>query len=121
MKVGVTGTRSGLTDYQRSSIESFLNQKYTPESEFHHGDCVGVDVECAEIAKNIGYRIVCHPPVKDDLRAFFESDISLEPKTYFQRNRNIVDSVDFLIVAPYQSEWQPNGFHSSEKSSLFLV
>lgn len=71
------------------------------------GDCVGV--EAAAIARRIGYTIVCHPPVKQDLRGLFASDVYRPENTHFARNRAIVDQTDFLIVVPYQNAWQPSG------------
>lgn len=118
VKIGVTGTRSGMTDFQRTSVNKFLfvchisgkhHSDIEIKHELHHGDCVGVDVETAELAKKFDYKIVCHPPVKDDLRAFFKSDETREPMNYFARNRNIVDECDHLLVVPYQMEWQSNG------------
>lgn len=106
MKIGVTGTRSGMTEEQFGSVELFLR---STTGELHHGDCVGVDVEVAELAKEIGYRIVCHPPVKDDLRAKHASDEVREPLSYFARNRKIVDECDVLLVVPYQKTHQSNG------------
>lgn len=106
LKIGVTGTRSGMTKYQREQVEKFLSER---TGELHHGDCHGVDVEAAIIAKKLGYRIVGHLPVKDDLRAFYESHEYREPLSYFARNRNIVNETDYLLVVPYQMEWQNNG------------
>ena len=77
--------------------------------ELHHGDCVGADAQIAQIAKLCGYKVVMHPPIKDDLRAFHDSDEVKDPLSYFARNRNIVDQTDMLIVAPKENEWQPRG------------
>jgi len=115
IKIGVTGTRSGCNQYQIQMACNFLHNikhegaKIYEEFEFHHGDCIGVDAELADIAKQLGYKIVCHPPAKEDLRAFVISDERREPLSYFARNRNIVDETDLLMVVPYQKEWQPNG------------
>ena len=111
MKIGITGTRSGCTPRQIGILKGILWSiiKEYPESEFHHGDCVGVDVEAACIAKELGYKVINHPPVYDHLRAFHQSDEIRDPLSYFARNRNIVDETDMLIVIPYQMEWQPNG------------
>jgi hypothetical protein len=106
MKIGVTGTRSGMNENQKQAVTGFL-QKHT--GELHHGDCVGVDAEVAAIAKQLGYTVVCHPPVKNDLRAFFASDQYHSPLSYFARNRQIVDGVDVLLVVPFQDKWQSNG------------
>lgn len=108
MKVGVTGTRSGMSEAQYLQMSIYLSL-LPVGSELHHGDCVGVDVEVATMAKDAGLRIVCHPPIKEELRAFHASDEILEPLTHFARNRNIVDSCDVLLVVPYQTAHQNTG------------
>lgn len=106
-KVGVTGTRSGMNKRQKQEFTEFLTE--IGSGEFHHGDCVGVDVEAAKIASKLGFKVVCHPPVKDELRAYHKSDEFREPKSYFARNRNIVDECDVLLVIPYQDTHQSHG------------
>jgi len=112
MIIGVTGTRSGMNDLQFEEVYEFLAAvKDTSDviPALHHGDCVGVDVQVATIANELGFKVVCHPPTKSDLRAYHESDEFKEPLSYFARNRNIVDISDALIVIPYQNEWQSSG------------
>lgn len=116
MKIGVTGTRSGMNDKQSKDITTYLTTIiagrdviYDEEYELHHGDCEGVDVQVAEIAHGLGYKVVCHPPIKDDLRALHKSDVFRKPLSYFARNRNIVDETDVLIVVPYQNTRQNSG------------
>lgn len=108
MKVGVTGTREGATDDQLVAVYEFLKTVELP-AEFHHGDCSGVDVEIALMARELGFWIVCHPPVKDETRGFFGGDVVHEQKGYLERDRAIVDNTDVLIVVPLQTEWQPKG------------
>ena len=107
MKVGVTGTREGATEYQLRELRSLLAE--LKGTEFHHGDCKGVDEQAAQIAKELGYKIVCHPPKSNDLRAHFPYDEAREPLTYLARDRIIVDETDVLIVVPLHMEWQPKG------------
>lgn len=113
MKIGVTGTRSGMTDTQKIKFETIIKFNFfnTPASvnELHHGDYMGVDVEAAHIARGAEYKIICHPPIVTDLRGYFKSDKYRSPLTYFQRNRNIVDETDYLFVLPYQSTPQKSG------------
>jgi hypothetical protein len=111
MKIGVTGTRSEINHTQMNGVHDFLLTVITaqPDSEFHHGDCVGADHICAIIARNLGYKVICHPPEKSDLRAFHESDVTLPPLSYFARNRNIVNMTDRLLVVPYQDSPQKSG------------
>jgi hypothetical protein len=108
LKIGITGTRSGCTEAQFNKLRDILYD-YPGDVEFHHGDCVGVDAEAAIFAKELGMKIVCHPPEKDDLRAYVPYDECREKFSHFKRNRNIVDSVDLLIVVPWQSEWSSEG------------
>lgn len=107
MKVGVTGTREGATAYQLAELRTVLTE--LKGTEFHHGDCKGVDEQAAAIAKELGYKIVCHPPESDYLRAYFLADEMREPAGYLKRDRAIVDSVDVLLVVPLQNAWQPKG------------
>lgn len=110
-KLGVTGTRSRMDEKQAIEVRKYLEGMIylLGDIELHHGDCVGVDVEVANIAKDVGCRVICHPPIKSDLRAFHNSDEYRQPFSYFQRNRNIVDDCHVLIVVPYQTERQNNG------------
>jgi hypothetical protein len=108
MKVGVTGTREGMDQTQRLQVQQFLAQ-FPAGTELHHGDCLGVDVQVAAIAQELGFRIVCHPPQLSDQQGFFGGDEIREPLGYLHRDRNIVDQTDTLIVVPLQDQWQPKG------------
>lgn len=107
--IGITGTRNGLTDFQRSELTSLLKVFREEFEEFHHGDCVGVDVQAAKIAKDHGYSIIGHPPSKTNLRGFFESDVNMAQFGYLERDRNIVNAVDLLIVCPKENDHQDIG------------
>lgn len=100
-KIGVTGTRNGANGNQLVKIHVLLQMcKLSGAEEFHHGDCVGVDAQIAVLAGDLGYRVICHPPAKEDLRAFVPSAEYRRPASYFARNRQIVDECDMLIVVP---------------------
>ena len=110
MKIGITGTREGMTEHQFEMVKQYLSLHYSEGAEFHHGDCVGVDAEAATLAKDIGYKIISHPgPDNDGLRAYVPADESREPQTHFKRNRTIVDACDYLLVVPLQMEPQSRG------------
>lgn len=113
MKIGVTGTRNGMNEKQKENVKQYLTDILVVTSitkyELHHGDCIGVDVEVANIAQELGYKIINYPPIEDSLRAFHKSDISLEPKTYFARNRNIVNNTAVLLVVPREDSHQQKG------------
>lgn len=109
MKIGVTGTRSGMNEQQKYDVTEWLIHNFKDGDELHHGDCIGVDTEVAWIAKRIGYKVWCHPPVETKLCGNAPSDVYHAPYSYFKRNRNIVDAVDYLMVVPYQDQRQDNG------------
>lgn len=101
--IGITGTRKGLNQKQRIEIEEFLSQ--IPDrstSELHHGDCVGVDVEVAEIARKLGFITVSHPPLNSKMQAHHKSDHIRAPAEYLERNREIVDEVELMLAAPLE-------------------
>jgi hypothetical protein len=108
VKIGITGTRSGIDTTQFLNVKKILSS-YPEGSELHHGDCVGVDIQVAAIAKDFGFKIICHPPIKEELRGYFESDEYRPPLSYFARNRNIVNETDILLVLPYQTSHQNHG------------
>lgn len=99
--IGCTGSQNGATEKQLQEAYKLLAFLHSEGSLlFNHGDCIGVDAQLAEIAKQLGYKIIAHPPDIDKKRAFFASDTMLEPHTYLVRNQNIVDAVDLLIAVP---------------------
>lgn len=100
IKIGITGTQVGMNELQRKELSKVLKYSYQVGSEFHHGDCVGVDVEAASIAFHLGYRIVCHPPENPRKRGNYGGEKIMPEKDYLVRNRNIVDAIDNLIVVP---------------------
>lgn len=115
-KIGITGTRNGMSSDQVEAFWERMDSMFHTSCEssarpleLHHGDCVGVDVQAAEVARLMGMKTVCHPPVDQSHRAHHKSDVILEQKTHFARNRNIVDSVDILFVLPLQDKWQSRG------------
>ena len=74
MRIGLTGTREGMTEQQKRSLIQLLAE-YRP-TEFHHGDCVGADAEAHTIVQQhcTTARIVIHPPTNPAMRAFCHGD-----------------------------------------------
>lgn len=121
MIIGFTGTRKGMTDEQCSYVELALRQ--LDATEFHHGDCIGADSQAAYLVRSMGnIKIVCHPPVRDAYRAFVPlrpMDRSVPPKSYIDRNRDIVDACEHLLVAPQSNiEEQRSGTWSTYRYAL---
>lgn len=104
MKLGITGTQHGMSRPQLSRmIELLMMVKAESEiEEVHHGDCIGVDSEFIAMIR-VGFPetyIVCHPPIIFTKRAMVASHITLDPKPYLERNKDIVDAVDLMFAAP---------------------
>ena len=129
MKIGFTGTQdaSAISSMAEDSLRDVMTKladqfedamdrhgvdDETQLLQFHHGDCIGADAMAHKIAVGLGIRVIIHPPLKNDKRAFChkESIISnlgeaiyvsvVPPKPYLDRNQDIVDSVDVLIGMP---------------------
>lgn len=100
MIVGVTGTRDGMSQKQFSEVSAYLDTINI--TEFHHGDCVGVDAEMHEIIRDRfpDAKIVIHPPQSDYLQAHCIGDESRKPAPYIERDQNNVNAVDHLIGIP---------------------
>ncbi len=101
-----------MTSAQCSAFYNVLSEIPDAIESFHHGDCIGADDDAANIASDIrtedelgGWKIVCHPPVKDEYRAHNpHADETRPPKTHFARNRDIVSECDILIACPQYTE-----------------
>jgi predicted Rossmann fold nucleotide-binding protein DprA/Smf involved in DNA uptake len=56
---------------------------------FHHGDAEGADRQAAKLARQVGLRVVKHPPKPPGTA-----------KELLARNRDIVAAVDVLLATP---------------------
>jgi len=100
-----TGTRDGMTRKQKHELRMKLIEVKSPHIIFRHGDCRGADYEAAEIAESLGYIIIAHPGInrqgKSPTRGYFPANtLTLDPKLYWVRDRDIVVASDLLIGAP---------------------
>lgn len=89
-----------MSEAQALSLQGLL-QLLSP-SEVHHGDCIGADAQCHEMALRVA---VIHPPSDPKKRAFCTPCTPgqmREPKPYLERNRDIVDESELLIACPRQ-------------------
>ena len=105
MKVGFTGTRIGLTDYQHTQVFYNLHRwaqdfRLEEAGTFLHGDCIGADAQSAEIARELGYTIEAFPSNQRLYRAFTNADILHTPVEPLRRNRLIVQQCEVLIACP---------------------
>ncbi len=139
MKFGFTGTRAGMTEKQHraciSIFESFGGK------EIHHGDCIGSDYDIHQAFIYRPIDIVVHPPIVDKFRAYSGRRVTTtapgrtvvhnaiefrRPKSYFARNRDIVEETDALIAAPLTEEekggtWYTINYARQLKRRIFIV
>lgn len=109
---GETGTRYGATRLQLASV-GWLWSRYEIK-ELHNGDCVGADEQLYYLARSFGATVTLHPPTDPKYRAFcgqsdcvvFDTTITIRPeKTYFIRDRDVVDESDVVVGLP-KKPWE---------------
>jgi hypothetical protein len=97
VRIGFTGTRRGMTAAQMRVLRDMLAEH---DGEFHHGDCIGADAQSHDVARDLLYEIIVHPPVEASQRAFRLGNLTREPLPYLDRNKAIVHETEVLIAAP---------------------
>lgn len=104
MKIGFTGTSKGMNDLQKRNFVEFIDR--IPITEFHHGDCIGADVQAHNIIQErCDAKIIVHPPSNPKKRAYAKCpDFVCGSKGYIKRNHDIVDVCDYLIACPKGKE-----------------
>src|SRR6266480_5075411 len=112
MRVGITGSRYGpITEEQSDNLRRIIKSFMGKENILYHGACIGVDEEATMMAHDLGYTCVACPPV-DKLfisEAALTLSIEVRPeKDYLERNRDIVQECEVLIVVPASFKWQPH-------------
>lgn len=98
MSCGFTGSRNGITAFQRAALMDVLCE--AKPSEGHYGDCKGADYEFFMICKALGVRTVSHPGDNELWRMFTLADEVHPPKPNLVRNRDIVVACDYLVACP---------------------
>jgi hypothetical protein len=114
--VTVSGTRVGMTKRQLDYCASLLRE-LPHGTEFHHGDCKGLDAEfdclVRERCGSDRYRIHIHPPTLSKDRAFCKSDedyvVLHDTKDYLKRNRVMVDACHIVYAFPKSRVEQKRG------------
>lgn len=106
--VGITGTESGWSIYQSTSLYWLLSR--LKPSGLRHGDCVGVDFQAACLADSLGIPTFSHPgfspnyPDDTRFRAFHKSTTIYDPKPFLERDEDIAHNVAVLIACPLESK-----------------
>jgi hypothetical protein len=113
MIVGFTGTQKGMSDEQWLKVTRLI-QHLNPK-EVHHGSCIGADAHFHEIVDENYPKVEVHvhPPEDASKRAWVDGDVIHEPKSYLERNQDIVDASEALIATPRGPEMLRSGTWST--------
>lgn len=104
--IGCSASRGGLSDAQkmlacRVLIDSLFEASRKKGSiTFHHGDCINGDAFLHDAAHELGFSIVIHPPENGALRAYKRAPVILPVKPYLERNREMVDACEVMVICP---------------------
>ena len=127
--LGVTGTQGGMTIHQKSTAVRYIEWLHEQFGVLHHGDCIGVDIEFHDLARQLTkWRIVSHPCTITAKRAYSDAKMSYEPKSPLERNHDIADSIGMLLVFPkgYQEElrsgtWATVRYARKRKIPIWII
>jgi hypothetical protein len=134
MVIGFTGTQAGMTQEQKNIFFIFL---FTLDCrEFHHGDCLGADYDAHNLSvfyfiqnknKFLG-KIIIHPPINEVKRAFCKAKTILPSKPYLDRNKDIVNESELLIVCPKEKieqlrsgTWSTKRYAVKMKKKIIII
>jgi hypothetical protein len=106
MILAFTGTSRAVPIQQELALATLLRDLYMRlgAKELHHGDCVHADALAHRLAMSIGYRVVVHPPIIHLKCAFCQGHDRWLPRSYRDRNQDIVTCGERLIACPRMAE-----------------
>ena len=102
IKLGFTGSRTGLTFEQKTQIALEVRM-FNPILGIH-GDCIGSDYDFDCILRDLEINRKARPCNLRNQRAFCEVQESVKPKDPLVRNRDIVNESDIMFAAPNSKE-----------------
>jgi hypothetical protein len=109
MRISFTGTRQGMSAWQKQQLEALLRHNYEHAALFAHGACRGADVEAHAIVRKVfgsDVYVAVYPSTaktKAPLELYEDASFIAVPKAPLARDRDIVDAGrDLLIAAPLQ-------------------
>lgn len=131
--VGFTGTRFGMSEKQFFTVLGLMATEgglFHGAVTGHHGDCVGADSQFHDICRRLEIRVIGHPPVDQEHRAFCRFDEERPLLTHMKRNRAIVAESQIMIATPYDpaepgelvgGTWKTVGMTRKALKPLILV
>jgi hypothetical protein len=126
MKIGMTGSRDGITKEAQVILKNFLKSNDIEEA--HHGDCIGADTKFHNEVAALNIKIIIHPPDNNAMRSFCKGNTIKPSRPYLTRNHNIVDETDTLIAFPSTKEeivrsgtWSTIRYARKQNKKIFIV
>lgn len=127
LTIGFTGTRNGMTKYQKEKVEEILSDLGGTVGV--HGDCIGADEDFHNLCVALGMEMNIRPCTYENMRAWTDGDEVDVPKRPMQRNRDIVADADVMIACPPNFDriksgsgtWATIGFSRKAEKHLFIV
>jgi hypothetical protein len=100
--LAITGSRKSdnFTNIQMQHLRNQLTTLRTQFDTFRHGDAIGADAIGHNIAVELGYNIIIHPPIDPKYRAFCQSDNIETPADYIKRDHDFIDRSTLLLAVP---------------------
>lgn len=110
LSIGFTGTRMGMTDFQRFTCEqvvrvwcSVLEGQGWPISVFHFGAAEGADQEAYTRFRGVNNLRVINHPASGNIRPT-KCWSTVPPKPPLDRNKDIVSQSHLLVATPLTDE-----------------
>jgi hypothetical protein len=108
--VAFTATRGELTLRQASSLREVIIMLRPTHA--HLGDCIGGDTRIHVLLRGLNMsvwadspcKLIGHPPVPSNFRAFLTYDEERPPLPYLERNEAMVNESVILVAAPAQEQ-----------------
>jgi hypothetical protein len=120
MKIGFTGTRKGMTDYQKSAVADLLHHFKTTTANpiyAYHGCAVGADRQFNDLLKAENFKSLRIEGYPGDQSQYWwgrkNCDLVYTPKQYHYRNKIIARICDVLIACPETVEELHSGTWST--------
>lgn len=108
MRVSFTGTRQGMSEWQKQQLEKFFTEHRGEIFAFAHGACAGADVEAHAIAREVFGKelfIAIFPSTAKTRVRGLDANFEAEPEEPLKRDRKIVDAgYGVLLAAPLQMQ-----------------
>lgn len=110
MRIGITGTKTGMNETQFNIFLNFLYE-FPFFTHFHNGDCIGVDDQSTQIVQSEfpEVKVICHPPSDPKNRAFGKYDEIRPEFPYIVRDHKMVDEIAYLYAIPHKEEYLRSG------------